>query len=449
MVVVKKSMNYRFNKAGGGNENAPKKVQNIQNKVESGNLNLVTDPMKTTKGQLKPFLGKGGNKLAVDPITGQAFGKGQRINAKQWLRQQRASGDAVDEARDFEFDVPSSGAGEAQDAAMGTAKQIGDTAQNLLGGGGQQISTGGQIAQQGADALQGVLGAGAAQGGLALMNQQEALRQMGQLQNTALDPTINNPMFDANRQARINEAQALESNLMDAFARNRGADVANLAARGVLDSTTAENTMSARDAQLGLALNQLLSQANETSRQEVLGERQRMGDAAQAFGQNQSLQAAQQGGIAGDVLRTQGTAGSNLGNLGLGQQGVGTNLAGLGAGLLGDAGQLQLGAGALGISNVNQLAQLQLAELGQRLMGQQTGLGNLESIRNADLNRGMLRKNMAYLEELRNQAASGGGFSLGGMGSGAMTGAAIGSVVPGVGTLAGGAIGAGLGGLFG
>ena len=449
MVVVKKSMNYRFNKAGGGNKNAPKKVQNIQNKVESGNLNLVTDPMKTTKGQLKPFLGKGGNKLAVDPITGQAFGKGQRISAKQWLRQQRASGDAVDEAKDFEFDVPESGAGAAQDAAMGTAKQIGDTAQNLLGGGGQQISTGGQIAQQGADALQGVLGAGGAQGGLALMNQQEALRQMGQLQNTALDPTINNPMFDANRQARINEAQALESNLMDAFARNRGADVANLAARGVLDSTTAENTMSARDAQLGLALNQLLSQANETSRQELLGERQRVGDVAQAFGQNQSLQAAQQGGIAGDVLRTQGTAGSNLGNLGLGQQGVGTNLAGLGAGLLGDAGQLQLGAGALGISNVNQLAQLQLAELGQRLMGQQTGLGNLESIRNADLNRGMVRKNMAYLEELRKQAASGGGLSLSGMGGGAMTGAAIGSVVPGVGTLAGGAIGAGLGGLFG
>jgi hypothetical protein len=436
MVVVKKSMNYRFNKAGGGNKNAPK------------NQPLLSDPNQVNKKQLQNFTGKAGN-VKVNPFTGEKIAQGQRVKPKQFLRQQRAAGGAVEEAKDFEFDVPSSGAGAAQGAAMGTAGQIGQTAQNLLGGGGQQISTGGQFAQQGADALQGVLGAGGAQGGLALMNQQEALRQMGQLQNTALDPTINNPMFDANRQARINEAQALESNLMDAFARNRGADVANLAARGVLDSTTAENTMSARDAQLGLALNQLLSQANETSRQEVLGERQRMGDAAQAFGQNQSLQAAQQGGIAGDVLRTQGTAGSNLGNLGLGQQGVGTNLAGLGAGLLGDAGQLQLGAGALGINNINQLAQLQLAELGQRLMGQQTGLGNLESLKNANLNRGMLRENMAYLEELRKQAASGGGFSLGGMGSGAMTGAAIGSVVPGVGTLAGGAIGAGLGGLFG
>ena len=112
----------------------------------------------------------------------------------------------------------------------------------------------------------------------------------------------------------------------------------------------------------------------------MLGERNRIGEAAQAFGQNQSLQAAQQGGLAGQALGTMGTAGSNLSNLGVSQQGVGTNLAGLGAGLLNDAGRLLLGAGGLGINNVNQLAQLQLAELGQRLSGQQTGLQNLESL---------------------------------------------------------------------
>lgn len=420
MVVSTASMNYKFNK--GNKPKQPKRINKIQNRIDSGKVNLVTDPQETTKGALKTFTGRGG-KIAVDPTTGAVIPKAQRVNPKQWRRQQMASGGAVQEAQDFEFDVPQSGAAGAQEAAMGTAGQIGQVSQGLLGSGGQSMQTGGRYARQGAQALSGVLGRGAAQGDLALINQQNALNQFQQLQGTALDPTVSNPIFEQNRQARIAEAQALEGNLMDVFERNRASDLAQLASRGVLDSTTAENTLSQRDAQLGLALNQLLSNANEASRQELLGERSRIGETAQAFGQNQSLQAAQQGGLAGQALGTMGTAGSNLGNLGISQQGVGTNLAGLGAGLLGDAGQLQLGAGGLGINNVNQLAQLELAELGQRLSGQQTGLQNLESLRNADLNRKLTTQQMDYLDTLQNQNS--GGFLPGGL-TGLFTGGLFG-----------------------
>lgn len=449
MVVSTASMNYRFNKnKQNGQPKQPKRIQNILGRIESGKLQTDINPQLTKPGQLKGFTGKGG-KLAVDPSTGAVINKNQRIKPKDWLMQQRASGGAVEQATDFGFDLPGSGAQEAQQAVGGTVGNIAQASQGLLGAGGAQTQTGSLFAGQGAGALLGNISQAGTQSGLQAINQANALNQMQQLQGTALDPTISNPLFEANRQARIGEAQALESNLMDAFGRNRASDIAQLASRGILDSTTAENTLAARDAQLGLALNQLLSNANEASRQEVLGERSRIGDVASAFGQNQSLQAAQQGGLAADLLKTQASAAGTLGNLGLGQQGVGANLAGLGISGLGEAGKLGLGAGELGLANVNQLAQLQLGELGQRLLGQQTGLQNQEALKNARINRQMTKQQMDYLDELRAAQAAGGGFSLGGMGSGAAIGAGIGSIVPGVGTIAGGAIGAGIGGLFG
>jgi hypothetical protein len=69
-------------------------------------------------------------------------------------------------------------------------------------------------------------------------------------------------------------------------------------------------------------------------------------------------------------------------------------------------GALGLQAGELGIANVNQLGNQQLAELGQRLLGQQTGLQNLESLRNNDLNRENTKLSMDYIRQLMNPKES-------------------------------------------
>lgn len=388
-----------------------KKQKRITRRIESGKLNLVNDPQETTRKALRGFTGKAG-RLTIDPATGKPVPYKQRLKPKQWLRQQRASGGAVEDAQNFEFDLPESGAGDAAANASRTARDLTKIGGGLLDRGAGQITAGQGTLNQGTGSLLGSIGALGNQAGVASGNAAAALEQLRALQETALDPTVSNPLFEENRQARLAEAQALESNLMDAFERQRASDLANLANRGVLDSSTTANTLAERDTRLGLALNQLFSNANEASRQEVLGERGRIDEAARAFGQNQSLQAAQQGGLAANLLGNQADAADSLGRLGLGQQGIGADLSRLGAGTMESGGRLGLGAGQLGLGNVNQLAQLQLAQLGQRLLGQQTGLGNLESLRNADLNRRLMREQMAYFGDLRDNA--GGGF-LGGL----------------------------------
>ena len=70
-------------------------------------------------------------------------------------------------------------------------------------------------------------------------------------------------------------------------------------------------------------------------------------------------------------------------------------------------GALGLQAGELGIANVNQLGNQQLAELGQRLLGQQTGLQNLESLRNNDITREQAKRSIAYMDQLMNQPERG------------------------------------------
>jgi hypothetical protein len=362
-------------------------------------------PNPASSGQQQPFnpfqqgknaLSTGtGGRVNVDPVTGQSIARDQRVAPETFIRRARAAGGAVNEASNFNFDLPDSGAAQAQQGAMNTAGNI----QNYAGQLGQ---AGANLIGAGADAIGSNIATTGLGAGVANMRSGQALGQLQGLQQASLNPQISpeaSALLGSFGQQRMQEAGALESNLMDAFGRQRGSDLRQLAASGTLDSTTAANTLSNRDTQLGLALNQLYSQAGEKNRGDILQERGRVDEAARQFGNIQGTQATGQSGVMADLLRSQAYGASNLGSLGSEQ--AKQALAGMQAG-----GALGLQAGELGIANVNQLGNQQLAELGQRLLGQQTGLQNLESLRNNDLNRENTKLSMDYIRQLMNPKES-------------------------------------------
>lgn len=336
-----------------------------------------------------------GGRVNVDPFTGQSIARDQRVTPETFMRRARATGGAVNEASNFNFDLPDSGAAQAQQGAM-------DTAGNIQNYAGQLGQTGANLIGAGADAIGSNIATTGLGAGIANMRSGQALGQLQGLQQASLNPQMSpeaSALLGSFGQQRMQEAQNLESNLMDAFGRQRGSDLRQLAASGVLDSTTAANTLANRDTQLGLALNQLYSQAGEKNRGDILQERGRIDEAARQFGNIQGTQATGQSGVMADLLRSQAYGAGNLGSLGSEQ--AKQALAGMQAG-----GALGLQAGELGIANVNQLGNQQLAELGQRLLGQQTGLQNLESLRNNDLNRQVTKQQMDYINQLMNPKES-------------------------------------------
>lgn len=363
-------------------------------------------PNPASSGQQQPFnpfqqgknvLSTGtGGRVNVDPVTGQSIPRDQRVTPETFIRRARATSGAVNEASNFNFDLPDSGAAQAQQGAMNAVGNI----QNYAGQLGQ---AGANLIGAGADAIGSNIAATGLGAGVANMRSGQALGQLQGLQQASLNPQISpeaSALLGNFGQQRMQEAGALESNLMDAFGRQRGSDLRQLAASGTLDSTTAANTLSNRDTQLGLALNQLYSQAAEKNRGDVLQERGRVDEAARQFGNIQGTQATGQSGVMADLLRSQAYGASNLGSLGSEQ--AKQALAGMQAG-----GALGLQAGELGIANVNQLGNQQLAELGQRLLGQQTGLQNLESLRNNDFNRANTKLSMDYIKQLMNPQEQG------------------------------------------
>lgn len=353
-----------------------------------------------TKTELQPYLGSGGN-VRFDPYTGQKILQDKRVKPEQFRKQQAmetswdlTTGPALQEASNFKFqDLPASimQQGGAYDQLMGAS-------QNLMGGYNTNMQRGQGLLDQ---ATQGILGTQAKMGAgadTATMAKEQARAELQNLQRQALSPELD-PMqrafFQQRADERLAEIADMEGGLVDAFQRQQAGDVADLAARGVLDSTTASNVMGERGRRLGLDLATLRQQAGELSRQEQAKERERITQAAGQFGGLQAGQASAEGGLMAQLLGSQGTLGAQLGGLGTQQQGI--------AAELGRSGMSGLGMGGeLGLKGREQEAGLQQAELSTRMMGDQLQLQNLQSLLNQILGRKATQQGMDYQKELMN-----------------------------------------------
>lgn len=361
-----------------------------------------------TRAEMEPFLGSKG-KVAFDPMTGKKIPQDKRLTPEGYrnmaandIAWEKTTGPALQEASNFQFqNLPSSimQQGGAYDQLMGAS-------QNVMGGYNANMQGGQGLLDQ---ATQGILGT-QAQMGIGATNaagaQEQARAELQNLQRQALSPDLD-PMQRAFFQQRADERLAeignIESNLMDAFQRQQGSDVADLAARGVLDSTTTGNVMGERGRRLGLDLNTLRQQAGELSRQELSKERERIGQTAGQFGGLQAGQATAQGGLMAQLLGSQGTLGAQLGGLGTQQQNVAAELAKMGISGIGMGGEL-------GLKGREQEAGLQQAELSTRIMGDQTQLQNLESKQNQNLNRKAIREQAARQKRLEEERKKGKSF---------------------------------------
>lgn len=353
------------------------------------------------------FLGGAGN-VRFDPATGQEIPLGDRVSPNQFINRQfneqsrgLVQGPAIQEAQGFQFDVPDSG-------VQGLLPGLTGAAQGLLGGGQNALSQGQGFAQSGANALLGNIGAAGAGATGAGGDRAAAISQLNELQQRALSPNIDpqqrqflQQMADQER-AAINARFAQGGDIANQFERQNAADVAQLAAKGVLDSQTGANVIGRRQADLGATAANLLGQADQAANQRLIDEQNRITGAATAFGGVQGQQATAGGGLMADLLKTQAGAGSALGGLGTTQQGIGAQLSGLGLQGLNQAGQL-------GLADQGQQADLQQAALSTRLMGNQLGLQNIQSLLNQQLGRQATRQELEQARMLFEQQQGGGG----------------------------------------
>lgn len=379
-----------------------------------------------TRAEMEPFLGSAG-KVKYDPMTGRKVPQAQRLTPNQYrnmvgtdISYNLATGPALQEASNFKFqDLPPSimQQGGAYDQLMGAS-------QNVMGGYNANMQGGQGLLDQ---ATQGILGTQAKMGAgaeNAAGAQEQARAELQNLQRQALSPDLD-PMqrafFQQRADERLSEIGNMESNLMDAFQRQQASDVADLASRGVLDSTTASNVMGERGRRLGLDLNTLRQQAGELSRQELGKERERIGQTAGQFGGLQGSQAATQGGLMAQLLGSQGTLGAQLGGLGTQQQGVAAELAKMGISGIGMGGEL-------GLKGREQEAGLQQAELSTRMLGDQTQLQNIQSLLNQMLGRKATQRGMNMQQQLFDQYMQ---SQKGGIDWGALLGGAAGFALGG------------------
>lgn len=373
---------------------------NQQSPTTQGTPQTMQPGTIPSRQDLDPFLGAKG-KVKIDPYTGQAIAKDDRLTPKQFRNRQAtdrswdlAQGPALQEASNFQFEnLPASIAGTG-----GQIEQLTGAASNLLGAGSQTLQQGGNLV---GSSVQNLLGTqqqiqGASSG--AGVDRATAQQQLQELQRQALSPELSpdqRALFQQRADERLSEVNSLEENLFDAYQRQDASNAAQLAAKGVLDSTTGSNTMAETSRRLGLDLNALTQQANELSRQEQLGERQRIGETATQFGGLQAQQASSAGDLLANLLGQQAGIGGNIGQLGLGQQGIGAELSQAGLSGMGTAGQL-------GLAARGQEADLQQAELSTRIMGDQTQLQNIQSLLNQILGRKATRQGMEYQDALMN-----------------------------------------------
>lgn len=372
--------------------------------LEAGNINLLNRDSAITKADLQDFTGAAGN-VIVNPFTGQPVKQGKGLNVDRFQRNTLAQL-PLEKAGDFQFtNLPEQISPEIIKDVRGTSAQLGQAAGNLLGGGGQAITEGQQQQLQAVGNLLGTQGqvAQAAQTGLG--GREEALAELRNLRAQALSPTLD-PEQRQFFQQRADERRAEVLSRFDEggdianqFSRQRASDLADLQARGVLDSTTAANVLGERDARLGALANQLLGDASELSRQEELAERGRIGQAAGQFGGLESFQATGAGQLAANLLGQQADIGQTIGQFGLQGQGIGADLSRLGLQGLQTGGQLALGAGQLGQAARGQEADIELAQLGTQLGASQQALANILGISEARLNKFLAEENLKLSQE--------------------------------------------------
>jgi len=369
--------------------------------VQQGGVEPLAPGQAITDQNIQPFLG-GGGKVAFDPATGAPIPKGQRVRPGRFQQQELVGGPAVTQAQDFEF----TGLPASPTAPGGAIPQLQGAAQNLLGGGGQQIVGGGQAVGTAVGNLLGTQAAATQAGAASALERQAALQELQNLQQQALSPGLTpdqRALFQQRADERLAEVRAIQSDVIDEAQRARAGDIAQLAARGVLDSTTGANVLAERERRLAQDVNRLSREAGEISRQELLGERGRIGQTATSFGGLQGQQAGQAGSLLSGLLGTQADIGGRIGQLGLGQQGIGADLAQLGVSGLGTAGQL-------GIAGRGQEADLQQAALSTRLLGSQLELANRQALANTLRNRRIQQEQLELQRQLANEALGGGGL---------------------------------------
>lgn len=265
------------------------------------------------------------------------------------------------------------------------------------------VPTGFDQAQSGLfNTANSLLGAGAT----AQQDQQTAQAELADLQRKALSPASSmDPAERQQYQDMADERRAqLETrfnpggDISNLFARQGASDISSLANSGVLDSTTGVNAMAKRDTDLGALYNSLIGGADEQSRQDLINAQNRNAGTATSFGQTQGQQASNEGQL-----------GSQYGQLGL---------SGLSA------------AGDLGLKNQEQQGQFQLAQTGQRLLGNQLNLQNIQSLLNQGLNRKAVKQGMSYQDQVM-QMLTDPNFSWLGAAGGLFSGTGLGNAISG------------------
>ena len=357
-----------------------------------GGAQTMSGPMTAEELKQGGYTGAAGN-VAFDPVTGKPVPKDRRKSAELYAAGTLAQSPNLQDASNFQFsNLPES--------------NIGDITSRLLSSSGMNnpfIQQGGQGIQDAMANLLGVQGQ-QFQGGIdANQARQQQLQELQSLQQQALAPNLDpetRQLLQSQADERRAEVGNIQNDLVNQFNKGVASDAASLAARGVLDSQTAANTLGAREANLGIAMNQLMQQANEQSRQDLLGERNTQRESALGFGGIQGQQALGSGNLFAELLGQQagsaqagGSLGAQLGNLGT------------------SSGQLEqsgLGlAGQLGLQGRGQEADLQLAELGQRLSADQTMLSNLLGIDAQTFNQLMANRTFGLNQDLADQASKG------------------------------------------
>lgn len=316
---------------------------------------------------------------------GSLIAKGKRKNPLG-----QATTDIVDQAtddavNDFGFnDLPQSGVSGVQDGLnnIGTQENpyMANAANNLFQNSG--------VAQAGA--------------GFAAQDRDAALGELQDLQRQALSPELDpeqRQFFQDRADSRRMEVMSRfdeGGDINQVFQKQRGVDVADLAASGVLDSTTGSNTLGYRDAQLGGLANQLFGDANELSRQELLGERTGIRDTATQFGGLQAGQSQAAGNLFNSLLGTSNTAAGTAGQLG--NASIANQI------------QALLGSGQLGLDSRGLEADLQLAEQGQTNANRAQGFDMIQAWLNNRFNRKQGREAAQIQQDLADRSSGGGGI---------------------------------------
>lgn len=307
-----------------------------------------------------------------------------------------------------------------------------------LGDGKASFSAGTKNIQQGVDELLGtkdevessigrVLGELDTRRGL----EQQQLGNLSTLQGTALDPTLS----AGKQQEFANEAQRRRDQIESRFdiggdaatqfARDQANALADLANSGQLGTRTGSNVLARIQSDLIGQRANALQAADEISRQELLNERNRIGQTAQGFGGLSAGLAGQQGGLVDSLLGREQSGigllqniGQGIGQLGVGQaeasvqqNNVGANLIGTGLNALNQS--LGRGLESRGLE-----ADLQLGQSNQRNQLRQQALNNLVRRRQQKKQNEFLEKQLDIAKQqadaLEDQAnaSSSGGFSL-------------------------------------